>query len=218
MLLRKLNPDLISNQLLRNEMKAVLHLAELLPQNRLDLCKSTAGEISKVLLNQSSTTDLLFVCTHNARRSQFAQIWASYFLHTLQIPSFKACSAGTETTRVHPQVIQTIHEQGLHAVQESTGSNPVYQVFDNTQLLTSLYSKRIDDLTGFNERIAVMVCSHADEACPYVPASVARISLPFEDPGKFDNTEFEAARYLESSREIAASVLLILSSLNHTDA
>ena len=48
-----------------------------------------------------------------------------------------------------------------------------------------------------------MVCSDADEACPFVPGAELRLSMPYDDPKAFDGTPMEEAKYDERSRQIA---------------
>ena len=54
------------------------------PADRQDELKSLAQYIVKSL-KQDGTADLMFICTHNSRRSHFAQIWAAAAAHHLQI-------------------------------------------------------------------------------------------------------------------------------------
>ena len=56
-----------------------------------------------------------------------------------------------------------------------------------------------------------MVCSDADETCPFVPGCETRIALPFTDPKVSDNTATMEATYLKSSTEIAEQLFLLLS-------
>ncbi|MCH8494889.1 MAG: hypothetical protein LAT57_04560 [Balneolales bacterium] len=52
-----------------------------------------------------------------------------------------------------------------------------------------------------------MVCSDADEGCPFVPGATTRISLPFEDPKSSDGTPEQARTYHRRSLEIAREML-----------
>ena len=55
-----------------------------------------------------------------------------------------------------------------------------------------------------------MVCDSADEACPFVPGAEFRLALPFVDPKAFDDTELEAQKYEERSKQIAREILFAL--------
>jgi hypothetical protein len=72
------------------------------------------------------------------------------------------------------------------------------------------FSKQFSDPTNPQEDFcAVMVCSQADEACPYVPGAEKRIAIPYEDPKAFDGTPEETENYSERSRQIAREMLYL---------
>jgi hypothetical protein len=56
---------------------------------------------------------------------------------------------------------------------------------------------------------AVMTCSQADEACPFVRGASVRVSLAYEDPKLADGTDEEAARYDARARQIAIEMLYL---------
>lgn len=64
-----------------------------------------------ILLNEkSSIPKILFVCGHNAGRSQIAEA----FTHTLSGQKIKAASAGTHpATEINPIVIEVMKEVGI---------------------------------------------------------------------------------------------------------
>lgn len=43
-------------------------------------------------------------------------------------------------------------------------------------------SKSVEDLPVQDFAYVVTLCSHAQESCPYFPASVKRLHVPFDDP------------------------------------
>ena len=74
------------------------------PADRQDELKSLANYIVKSL-KQDGTADLMFICTHNSRRSHFGQIWAAAAAHHLQIAGVTTYSAGTEAAAFNPRAI-----------------------------------------------------------------------------------------------------------------
>ena len=82
--------------------------------------------------------------------------------------------------------------------------NPHYQ----TQMGEALpafeqFSKTLDNPNIPQQNfVAIMVCRTADEACPLVPGANLRLSIPFEDPGKMDQTPEATAAYLATADEI----------------
>ena len=158
-------------------------------------------------IQDSGTARLLFVCTHNSRRSQFAQIWAAFIGHRLGLP-IEAFSAGTEVTSVAAGVRTAMASEGMSVEATVAGTNPVvdFSVHDEGFGVRCV-SKRLDDPTiPGADAIAVMVCDDADRACPTLPNARARIGLPFRDPKRADGTAEAAAIYRASSREIALAI------------
>lgn len=194
----------------------------------------------------AETVRLLFVCTHNARRSQLACAMAPYIWHQLvtemdsdkEAQRIEAYSGGSEVTRVHPNTIRALIRSGYSLIEGSpdvpsseAGSSPtisgsgsvtvskhtdiqdtdsdvvgnsIYRLQDPRGHEMELFSKLLDHPQNPGSHFAaIMVCSNADEACPFVPGADVRISLPFEDPGKFDNTERSAEAYDSAMEAIA---------------
>lgn len=124
----------------------------------------------------------IFVCTHNARRSQLAQCiaWAAARWHGLAQHHF--FSAGTEPGQVDPRSFAALGRAGFgvrnNEVRLSASEAPVV-----------LSSKQLGDASLPSRFVATMVCSAADSSCPIVDGAAARVSLPHEDPsvtGDFD--------------------------------
>jgi len=109
----------------------------------------------------SPKKSVLFVCTHNAVRSQMAE--AS--LNNVYGDRFSAFSAGSDPTQIDPLVISVLSEIGIDASNHcSKGLN----VFKDSKL-----------------DYVVTVCDKAQEACPYFPGGNLRIHKSFSDPSKF---------------------------------
>jgi arsenate reductase (thioredoxin) len=158
-------------------------------------------EFCKQKLNSNITPNLVFVCTHNSRRSQFSQFWAKYYIDKLNL-DIKVFSAGTETTACNERTIASISRSGFNSEFKSS-ENPKYNFeFKNGSKL-SLYSKTVSDPSlPKSDFAAVMTCSHADENCPFIPGCDKRIPLNYLDPKEFDNTNKEEQAYDERSIQI----------------
>lgn len=59
-----------------------------------------------------------------------------------------------------------------------------------------------------------MVCSSADKGCPIVFGCDFRLSLPYDDPKDFDDTDLEEEKYDERVRQIGREFLFSLSQVN----
>ena len=158
---------------------------------------------------------LIFICTHNSRRSQFAQVWASVAAHQAGI-SCNVFSGGTEVTQCHPAVIESLKRSGFEVDSDLSPSNPRYSVqFDPDAAPVELWSKVYDNEQNPPDHfIAVMVCSDADAHCPIIPGCDHRIVLTYEDPKPFDQTPEEANQYDNRSAQIAAEFFYLFSNLN----
>jgi arsenate reductase len=101
---------------------------------------------------------ILFLCTHNSARSQLAEALMRHeFGHR-----FTVRSAGTEATRVKPEVPMVLAEIGVDT--------------------EGLYSKTLDQVDDPVADIVVTVCDDARENCPWHPGRERTIHHSFRDP------------------------------------
>lgn len=189
----------------------VSRFGEITPDRR-KLLNDLAGFI-KANQEKGESSNLLFVCTHNSRRSHLAQTWAYAAARYYGVSDIGCYSGGTEVTAVNQRIISSLKDVGFRIERTAPGSNPEYLLTcaENADPLV-LFSKRFDAPNnppkGF---AAVMTCSEADRACPNVPGAAIRISLPYEDPGLHDGTSDEKAKYESSLRLIGAEMLYAMS-------
>jgi arsenate reductase len=181
-----------------------------LPETR----KKTLLRISDYLNVQiaaGSRASLIFICTHNSRRSHLTQIWASTAARHYGIDSIQTFSGGTEVTAFNPRAVAAIERAGFK-VEKPGGGNPRYRVFysdDRSPL--ECYSKLYDDSANpGHDFAAVMTCSEAEKNCPFIPGADLRISLPYEDPKKADGTPDESRIYDKRCRQIAAEMCYLM--------
>jgi protein-tyrosine-phosphatase len=154
-----------------------------------------------------------FVCTHNSRRSQLAQIWFWQALDHFGVENVSAHSGGTEATAFNHRMVKAVKDYGFEMIQLDSLKNPRYVVRGGKagEREMTLFSKKYGD--NFNPQkdfIAVMVCSQADRECPFVPGAYTRVSLPYEDPKSADNTPKEAQAYAEKVEEIGREMLFMV--------
>lgn len=101
---------------------------------------------------------ILFLCTHNSARSQLAEALMRHEFGD----RFHVQSAGTEATRVKPEVPVVLEEIGVSTA--------------------GLTSKSLDQLDDPVADIVVTVCDDARENCPWHPGREATIHHAFRDP------------------------------------
>jgi arsenate reductase len=165
-------------------------------------------------VDQNAVAHLNFICTHNSRRSQLSQIWAQTAAEYFGIP-VRCYSGGVEVTAFNERAVASLNRSGFQITAEGEG-NPVYTVYYSEQgggirAFSKLYDHPENAAPGF---AAVMTCSDADENCPFIPGTEARIPVRYEDPKEFDGTPEEVVRYDERSQQIASEMFYVFSKIN----
>jgi arsenate reductase len=161
------------------------------------------------------TALLIFVCTHNSRRSFLAQIWAQTAAAHFGLSGVQTFSGGTEATAFNPRAIAVLRRAGFDITEpkQPPTSNPHYQVryqqgAPSLECFSKVYNDAVNPQRDF---CAVMVCSTADQACPLVEGAALRLAIPYDDPKVFDDTPAEAQKYDERSEQIAREMLYLFS-------
>lgn len=101
---------------------------------------------------------VLFLCTHNAARSQMAEALVRH----LARDRFEAHSAGTTPTQPHPLAVAAMGEIGLD--------------------ISSQRSKSVDEFARGPFDYVITLCDEAKEACPIFPAGVRILHWGLPDP------------------------------------
>lgn len=185
-----------------------------IPAKRKEELANLAAFIDKQLMQQK-TPKIIFICTHNSRRSHFGQFWASVAAHYYGVPQVENYSGGTEVTAFNPRSVAALQRAGFQItkIDSSDSSNPRYAVtfMENQQPLIG-FSKKFEAAPNPTEDFcAVMTCSHADQNCPFVLGAIERIPLPYDDPKEFDATPEETAKYDERCLQIATEMFYAFS-------
>lgn len=103
---------------------------------------------------------VLFVCTHNASRSQMAE----GFLRHLSDDTIEVASAGTEPSELHPLAAEAMAEVGID--------------------IGGQRAKSVDEFVEQQFDYVVTVCDEAREACPFFPNAANSLHWSFPDPSK----------------------------------
>jgi protein-tyrosine-phosphatase len=160
----------------------------------------------------SKPISLVYICTHNARRSFFGQIWAQTAASYFQIKNTQTFSGGMEVTACHPNAIQALQNQGFEIEKTSNEKNSIYAISIDNEVKIDCFSKLYDDEQNpKNDFAAIMVCSDAETNCPFIPEAALRISTTYDDPKEFDGTPLQSEKYLERANQIALECLFVFS-------
>jgi arsenate reductase len=157
--------------------------------------------------------ELIYVCTHNSRRSHLGQIWGKTAAAYFGIHNINTYSAGTEATAFNPNAIMAVQQAGFEVSKQEESKNPKYSIiFSNKQEAIICFSKAYDDKSIPKDSLcAIMTCTEADGNCPFIPGTELRISCPYNDPKAFDGTPQQDEKYNERCRQIAVENLYIFS-------
>ena len=120
---------------------------------------------------------VLFVCTHNASRSQMAE----GLLRALKGDRYEVFSAGTDPTGVHPGAVAAMAEIGID--------------------LRSHRSKGLGEFQGMHFDEVVTVCDHARESCPVFFGGGLKRHQGFPDPSSATGTEGKVQEVFQRVRD-----------------
>ena len=165
------------------------------------------------VLDRGELLQLNFICTHNSRRSQFAQVWGQTAAYYFGIRAI-CYSGGVEVTAFNERAIASLQRMGFEISRQGT-ENPHYAVSFSTAApsipcFSKVYDDSVNPQAGF---AAVMTCSHAEEHCPFIAGAACRLPLRYEDPKLFDDTPLELEKYDARSVEIATDLFYLFSLL-----
>ena len=185
---------------------------ETIPDNRKEILAKITEYIA-TKMKENKPINLVYICTHNSRRSHFGQVWAHVAASYYGIKNVSTFSGGTEATAFNSNAINSLKRIGFNIKAIDTDKNTTYRVFhDDKESPSVCFSKTYDAATNpQKEFAAIMTCSDAEENCPFIPGVELRIATTYDDPKAFDNTPQQDAKYDERCKQIALETLYIFS-------
>ncbi len=159
------------------------------------------------------------VCTGNSRRSILGSSMGNLAAAYYGMPEIRFHSGGTAPTAFNSRTIASLKAIGFEV--EPTGKeaergdpkteNPVYRISWGETFETLEFSKHYGDKSNPQEGFAaLMVCSEADEGCPFVKGAKLRLSMPYLDPKIYDGGAYESAKYAERRDDIGRLMLSVM--------
>lgn len=125
---------------------------------------------------------VLFVCVHNAARSQMAEA----LLKEMAGDRFEAESAGLEPGQLNPLAVEVMKEIAIDISGNQTKS--AFDLFKEGRLYTHV----------------ITVCDQTSaEQCPFFPGITTRLHWSFADPSGFTGTHEEK---LEKTRQVREAI------------
>lgn len=159
--------------------------------------------------------NLVYICTHNSRRSHFGQIWAHVAAHYYGIKGISTFSGGTEATAFNVNAINALKRIGFTIKPINIEKNTTYHVFhDDNDSPSICFSKVYDHPKNpQSDFAAIMTCGEAEENCPFIPGVELRVATTYNDPKEFDSTPLQDTMYDERCKQIALETLFVFSTL-----
>jgi arsenate reductase (thioredoxin) len=185
-----------------------------IPESRKQILEKLSDYIAKKR-SEGGSINLVYICTHNSRRSHFGQIWAKVAANYYGVKQVNTYSGGTEATAFNANAINALKRAGFEIKNMEEGENPVYHVFhDDKEAPSICFSKTFDDAGNPQSNFAaIMTCSDAEENCPFIPGVDLRIATTYDDPKAFDHTPEQDAKYDERCKQIALETFYVFSKL-----
>jgi arsenate reductase len=120
---------------------------------------------------------ILFLCTHNAARSQMAEGFVNARYHD----RYEAYSAGNEPTEVHPCAIEAMAEVGID--------------------ISAQRAKSVEEFDNASFDYVVTVCADTAETCPVFPGGGEYLQHAFFDPVSAEADEQDKCRRFRQVRD-----------------
>lgn len=165
---------------------------------------------------ENKKTELIYICTHNSRRSHFGQVWGQLAAHYYHVLNLTTYSGGTEATAFNKNAVNALKRAGFRVEQtDAAVTNAPYLVYyDDNEPPITCFSKVYDHPGNpQKEFAAIMTCSDAEENCPFIPGVELRIGTTYDDPKAFDDTPLQDAKYDERCRQIALETFYVFSNV-----
>jgi arsenate reductase len=121
--------------------------------------------------------DVLFVCAHNAARSQMAE----GYLNARYGDRYNAFSAGTRSSTISRHAVATMKEIGID--------------------ISMQFSKSLAALEGKEMDMAVILCGGREGTCTVYPQAKEVLHAQFTDPREFVGSEEEVRARFRRLRE-----------------
>lgn len=120
---------------------------------------------------------VLFICSHNAARSQMAE----GYLRASHGDRFEAFSAGTKASTLSPYAIRVMQEIGVD--------------------ISGHRSKSLHEFASREMDVAIIVCDAAKSACPFFPWAKVTLHATFRNPKEFSGTDDEIIKGFREIRD-----------------
>jgi protein-tyrosine phosphatase/arsenate reductase len=203
----------VMNPFVKEKIAALIKQFDSIPKARQAVLDTLSTAIADSQ-TKNQTANLLYVCTHNSRRSHFGQVAGTLAAAYFDFDPVQCYSAGTEVTAMNRNAVNALIDFGFSVSSDNTTNNPLYTFGMDSINPIQCFSKRFDDASiPKGNVIAIMTCTDAEQNCPFIPGAIRRIPLPYNDPKQSDGSGKEQAVYADRFQQILTEALYVFSSL-----
>jgi protein-tyrosine-phosphatase len=129
---------------------------------------------------------VLFLCTHNAARSQMAEAITRHLGDSM----VEVYSAGSQPSHVHPIAIKVLQGMSIDVSEQR--------------------SKHMDEYKGQPFDYVITVCDRVREVCPLFPGNPEQLHWSFPDPAAVDGEQEQYAAFLHTAQQLMTRIRFLL--------
>ncbi|GJM61520.1 hypothetical protein [Persicobacter diffluens] len=177
-----------------------------IPQERLSLLASLAENM--VEMQENGNLHLLWIDTHNSRRSIFCQVWAKCWAMHYGLRGFKMYSGGTKVEAIHTNTLDALNNAGLFVNRLDARENAHYQLYyQEGEAPVAVFSKLLEDAPNPKDHfLGIYTSATAKERVPTISGARLTFSLLYPDPKSADGSLEEEGVYAELNEQVAVEM------------
>ena len=198
------------NKKLKTYVQKVILDIDKIPDKRKKLLSDIVDYIKQCCLNENRA-NIIFICTHNSRRSQLAQCWSIASYQYYKLKNIKFFSGGLEITSFNLNALNALKRSGF-IIDQKGQKEQIYLLKTSKNSGGQKFFSKMYDYKSNPKRkfLAIMTCSDADKKCPVVRGADKRTFLPYQDPRISDGSGLEKSAYDQSCYIIAQEMFYIM--------
>ncbi len=169
--------------------------------------------------SEGKTAQILFICTQNSRRSQFAQVWAQTAAYYYKLKNIKTFSGGYSETAINYRILEALRKAGFSiTAAEGYSQNPVYLLSIGQRYPDIfIFSKKFDFWQNPNEKFSTVLCSKDLVDMNLEPDGTEKVfPLPYEDIQIYDNSTGNILKNDKICRQVATEMFYLMDSVSKT--
>lgn len=155
---------------------------------------------------------LVFLCTHNSRRSIISQTLAKAAASWQNIQLLRTFSGGINATEFSPIAADALDRTGLKVVKYVDIQNSPFNIFyDDEDVPVIAFSKIHNAPSMPREGFALITnCSESEKDCPILEGTEVVVNLGYDDPKDYEGKSNQDASYDALVERIATEMAFLM--------